>query len=495
MLRFWPRQRRADMSDNQSSLLNRRERLARYVVLALAVATAIIGARDYAGGWNDGSRLATVECLVDRHTWAIDRSVFVDVPYDRLGTEKPFPYSSDDPAGSVGGTQDKIRIDGHYYSHKSPVPAVLLAGCYAMWQKLTGETARERCDEFCYWLTLLSSGTAYAITVVAMFALGGALRLRLPDQLLLTGSFGLATVVPVYSRHVNDHILFLCVASLLILNLVRLAQATTDEPPTWKRRWHRLLALGSLAGLGYTIDLGSGPLLLVAAFAAVAYRLRGRLAGLAIFLSAALPWIILHQVLNYAIGGRLTPFASAAEYFDWPGSPFRRETLTGFWNHASWRGFAFYLAALLVDPGRGFLLHNLPLLPLIPGMITRLRHRPSEWPELAAMAFWAGGTCLLYGALSVNFSGDCCSIRWFVPLTAPGYFALAILIRDDTRFRYGLGLLSVLGLPPAAMMWWQGPWQEPQNVYFFGLEVVGLGAWLFWLIWAVSVGVGTTRRR
>lgn len=469
--------------------------VARYVVLAVAVAVAIIGARDYAGGWNDGSRLATVECLVDRQTWAIDHSVFVDVPYDRLGTEKPFPYSSDDPTGSIGGTQDKIRIDGRYYSHKSPVPAVLLAGCYAIWQKFTGQTAHERCDEFCYWLTLLSSGTAYVVAVMAMFALSGALRQSLADRLLLTGSFALATVVPVYSRQVNDHILLLCVAALLILNLARIAHAATHEAPNWRAQWHRLVIVGSLAGLGYTIDLGSGPLLLLAVFAAVAYRLRGQLVGLAIVLSAALPWIVLHHVLSYAIGGTWTPFASKAEYFDWPGSPFRRETLTGFWNHATLRGFAFYLAALLVAPGRGFLLHDLPLLLLIPGTIALFRRRPGEWPELAAVAFWAIGTWLLYGALSVNFSGDCCSIRWFVPLLATGYFALAILIRDDARFRYGLALLSALGLPLAVMMWWHGPWQEPQNLYFIGLELVGLGAWFVWFVWAVSVGVGTIRRR
>ena len=34
------------------------------------------GALPYAGGWNDGSRLAAVEAIADHHTLAIDDSVF-----------------------------------------------------------------------------------------------------------------------------------------------------------------------------------------------------------------------------------------------------------------------------------------------------------------------------------------------------------------------------------------------------------------------------------
>ncbi|HWB12351.1 MAG TPA: hypothetical protein VG826_24205 [Pirellulales bacterium] len=457
---------------------SKKDKVAAYSVLALAVAVAIVGARDHAGGWNDGSRLATVECLVDAHTWAIDHSVFVDVPYDRLEGDEPFPYARDELDAWIRGTQDKVLIDGHYYSHKPPVPALLMAGCYAAWEACTGGTARDRCDEFCCWMTLISSGGAYVIAVVTMFYLGGALGLSLADRLLLTGSFGLTTVAPVYSRNVNDHILLLVVATLLAINLLRLAQTCSEG--TWRRDWLRVAGLGGLAGLGYTIDLGAGPMLLAATFVLVALRLRGQVTGIGLFLSGALPWVLLHHALNYAIGGTLAPLGSTAEFFDWPGTPFQRETLTGFWNHASLRGFAFYLAAMLASPERGFLTHNLPLLLLLPGMFTLYRRRVAEWPEVLALAGWAAGTWLLYGALSVNFSGDCCSIRWFVPLLAAGYVPLGVLVRDSSGYRRGLRLLSAAGLPLAAMMWWQGPWSEPQTRYFILCELAGVAIWLGW---------------
>jgi hypothetical protein len=288
-------------------------------------------------------------------------------------------------------------------------------------------------------------------------------------------------VAPAYSRNVNDHIWLLAVATLLALGLVRLGQ--TCDSGSWRRDWVRILGLGGLAGLGYGIDPGAGPMLLAPVFVVVAFRLRGDVKGTGLFLLGAVPGVVLHQALNYELGGTLAPMGSVAEYFEWPGTPFERTTLTGFWNHASLRGFAVYLAALLVDPARGFLPHNLPLLLLIPGSVVLCRRHIPERPELLGFAGWAAGTWLLYGALSVNFSGDCCSIRWFVPLLAAGYLALGLLVRESISYRRGLWLLSFAGLPLAAMMWWQGPWLEPQNPYFVRVELAGvalaLGWWLF----------------
>jgi hypothetical protein len=131
-------------------------------VLVAACLLAGVTARPYAGAWNDGSRLATVECLVDHHTLAIDDSIFVKVPYFE---STPSPYQLDDLELRVLGTGDKLYIKGHYYSDKSPVPALFLAGVYQGWQWTTGWTARERADLFCYVLTLASSGLAYVVTV------------------------------------------------------------------------------------------------------------------------------------------------------------------------------------------------------------------------------------------------------------------------------------------------------------------------------------------
>src|SRR5262249_26982083 len=79
-------------------------------VVALASLLAIITARPFAGAWNDGSRLATVEALVDYHTLAIDDSIFVRIP---SGTD-PSPYPVDNPLLQARGTLDKLYINDHY---------------------------------------------------------------------------------------------------------------------------------------------------------------------------------------------------------------------------------------------------------------------------------------------------------------------------------------------------------------------------------------------
>src|SRR5262249_47862807 len=169
-----------------------RERLANLVVLAAAVLVALLSARPYAGGWNDGSRLATVECLVDYHTLAIDRSVFVEVPPAAGAAPCPYPATETDLVRD--GTGDKLFIKGHFYSDKSPVPALALALGYQFWEWATGLTARLRPDLFCYLMTLLSAGLAYVAAVWCVYRLGRPLRLPLALRLVLAASFGPAPV-------------------------------------------------------------------------------------------------------------------------------------------------------------------------------------------------------------------------------------------------------------------------------------------------------------
>ena len=110
-----------------ASSRDRKSLLAEGLVILAATAIALVGAPRHASSWNDGSRLATVECLVDRHTFAIDESVFVAVPPVDDPVRRS-PYAAYDPDLTrllQGGTGDKIFVEGHYYSDKSPVPALL----------------------------------------------------------------------------------------------------------------------------------------------------------------------------------------------------------------------------------------------------------------------------------------------------------------------------------------------------------------------------------
>ncbi len=428
-----------------------------FVVLG-AAAVAVVSARPYVGGWNDGSRLATVECLVDRGTWAIDDSIFV------RPADKPDLYAAEDPRTVIAGTQDKLLIGGRFYSDKSPVPAVLMAGEYLLLKAVTGWTIAADSAQCCEFLCLASSGLAYIVAVWSIDRLGRRLRLPWAIGLGLTASFALATVAPVYARHVNNHILLLAVTASLLVEMVELGEAAPS--------CRRLLVAGSLAGLAYTIDLGAGPVIALGAAGLVTYR--RRLSGLWMFGLAALPWLVLHHALNYAIGGTLGPANAVVEYLQWPGSPF--ETSTGHWNHPTLEHF-FRYALLLLFGNRGFLNHNLALILAVPAAVRLIARRLPEAPELGLAAFWAIGTWLLYAAASTNFSGGCCSIRWFVPLLAPGYFVLALLLREMPSYRRDFALLSGWGAAMALVMWVEGPWALHLVPYWW---VFPTGALLTW---------------
>ena len=102
-------------------------RLIGLLIFASAFGFALLSARDYAGSWNDGSRLAAVQSLVDYHTFTIDRSIFVQVP-QQAGAS---PYGSNAMLNR-SGTRDMVRIDGRIYSGKPPVQSLLMASVYAI---------------------------------------------------------------------------------------------------------------------------------------------------------------------------------------------------------------------------------------------------------------------------------------------------------------------------------------------------------------------------
>src|SRR5713226_5058648 len=120
------------------------------LVLLIASVVAVASSRPFAGGWNDGSRLATIECLVDYRTFAIDDSVFVRVPAENG------PFTPFDPPFHKTGTLDRMLINGHYYSDKPMVPALFSAGVYKLLQLTTGLKARQHAAVFCWLMHFFS---------------------------------------------------------------------------------------------------------------------------------------------------------------------------------------------------------------------------------------------------------------------------------------------------------------------------------------------------
>jgi len=435
------------------------------LLLFVAMVVACVSARPYAGGWNDGSRLASVESLVDRHTFAIDNSVFIRVPpaLIELGTT---PYPPNQPHLLKTGSLDKLLIDGHFYSDKPPVVSVLMAGEYQLWRWLGLPSFAERPDVVCYFLTLGTSGLAFVLMVWSYYQIGLLLRLPLRTRMILLAGFSICTMAPAYTRYVNNHILFLAVFAMILWQALLLR----EDP----RQLKRLILLGILGGLGYNLDLGLAPFLAAGLFGLVVYRCR-QWRPIAAFVLAALPWVVAHHVLNHAIGGSwIKPANANPQYFDWPGCPFSSNNMTGVFRHDAW-GFVKYSLDLLFGK-KGLLSHNLPLFFAVAASFVLGRAKQLDAEGYFALFFIIGGW-LSYAALSNNLGGACASVRWFAPFVAGGYYFTAQFLSRHPASLRSIATLSAFGLPIAGLMWWYGPWMLHMVPGLWFFLAAGLMAW------------------
>ncbi len=452
-----------------ASPANNPPRLIGLLVLLAASLLALASARDYAGSWNDGSRLAAVESLVDYHTFQIDRSIFVHVPR-RPGAS---PYGNE-PTLNRYGTRDVVRINGRIYSSKPPVQALLMAALYAGAKLAIGLDARQSPRLFCYLMTVLTSGLAYALAIWCIFRIGLEVGLDWRHSATLAGSAALTTVAIAYVQAVNNHIILLAVASGVILNILRFLGArrsgrTGNEP---------LFLIGALSGLGYAMEQGSGMVLLAAALIWTIYRTRS-LGRLSLFTAAAAPWVAAHHALTFALGHTVRPLNSVRAFDAFPGSAFSSGDMTGIFIHRSIFKTAGYALGMLFGP-RGFIGHNLTLYLALVAICLMLRNADGDLPELVFAGCYAGGTWILYSLFSSNYSGLCCSIRWFVPLLAPGYYVLARFLKEQPEYWPDFLILSGWGLVFAVFFWWQGPWSSRFVFLCLPLQGLALASWAAW---------------
>ena len=422
---------------------------AELFLIAATAFVATVGARPYAGSWNDGSRLATVESLVDR------------------------------------GTLDKIFIDGRFYSDKPPVLSLALAGVYAGMKQMTGLDARREPGRFCRWMTLASSGLAYVVAVWSVLRFSAGVGAPPAARITIAAVFAFSTVAAAYSRQVNSHVVLLAVAAALLCALTDLAK----ESRAGAGRTRTLVACGFLAGLGYTLDALAGPLLLVATGALVAHRARTA-RGVALFGLGALPPVALHHVVLFGFAGTFSPANAVPEYFRWPGSPFDESSMTGVLRHSPVE-LVVYAAALLFGK-RGFVLHDLPLLLVAPALASILRTPVRERAEIVAMLAWCTATWIGDALFSDNASGNCVSIRWFVPFLAPGFYVLAVWLRERPDALGQLFVLGALGAVLGASAWWMGPWYGRILPLYWPLAITGVLTVL--AFWRADVGLGAASR-
>ena len=441
-------------------------RRVRWQLIGLAVVVAGLAARPGMGGWNDGSRLASVQALAERGSLVIANT--------------PYP------------TADKLAIGGVYLSDKPPLLAVGLAVPVWLARHILGlPDAAQRPDLFAWLVAFWAAAVSLAVLLLCLDEVGQAIGLAQPVRAVWLVSLLASTMIGAYAQHVNGHLPLLAVVAAVCAAVCTSRPGPCAAVP--------LAWLGTLAGVGYHLDAGAGPPLLPAL--AVWVWLRGGGLSELVWLGlGAAPWVIGYHAYNLAWGGTLRPLNMVPAFLAWPGSPFDTSNMTGLARHGPAQQVVYALALLVGN--HGFLNHNLPLLLAVTGSVGVWRRcranadggadcrlqRGCGRAELAALGSWCVAVWLLYAVLSNNYGGACCSVRWFLPMLAPGWLILGLMLRDRPAAHGEFLWLSGCGAVLAWSMVAVGPWtlrMVPGMWPVVGVAVVG------WLI----VRRGRGRRR
>jgi hypothetical protein len=427
------------------------DRLARrWFGLVLFVAFMLLWAsltKVYTHSWQEESRMATMQTLVEQGTFIIDHTAF-----NRTG--------------------DKVFIDGHFYSDKTPVLSVAAAGAYAMLHNIFGLTldpaicvpdedpaacraltpTGTRFTAF-YWLTLIFIGGSASLLVVLFWramlqaGAGGLLATALAVAL------GLASPLAPYSIVFAGHVpAALCLFAALMLLIVpsgvealagsRLRVAADPAKasiPTRPRSSWALVGAGFLISLSANIDLTLA--IFIAAFGVWILFTRWR-GVLPYVLGAAIPFAI-SAAINYWAAGTIVPLYFDPKAYDFVGTVLNT-TVGGTSGFYSLEFGLRYTYDMFVGQ-RGLFSFTPMLIFAFSGMLVAFRQRRQR--GLIAAVF---GGSLVFAAYLIlrtdNFGGLAWGVRWFVPLVPLWWYFVYDAYCVLRRGRWvGVGLMLFWG--------------------------------------------------
>jgi hypothetical protein len=346
------------------------ERLGRWSRLALvAVALVLLlFTKDGPGSWADGSRLATIQALVEQGALHID-----DTAYFWQG--------------------DKVWFEPHYYSHQPPMLALVGALPYALLHHGLGLSIT---DPWSYRaITWFAVGLPLLLGLVSLARLSR--RAGVDDgaaALLTLAIFGASHVLP-YALVLNQHG----------------AAAGWVACALWLVVHRRTALAGLVLALATTIDLTAVFFALAVAIPVIAQGARA-FAGYAI---GALPVLALHFSINLGIAGDLRPFGLHLEAFEYPMSPFMLMNLTGSNAGDAAGSLSTYAQWALIGRSGVFSHHPWLVLLLAAAIAAAFRPRPERLgrPLAIAVLLGTGGVLGYYLVQSRNLGGSSFGMRWF----------------------------------------------------------------------------------
>jgi hypothetical protein len=358
--------------------------------------------------WNDESRMATIQSLAESGSFIIDQTDFAR-------------------------TGDKVFIDGHFYSDKPPMPAVLGAAVYFPLYHL-GFRLHEGGSVAYFLITLLTVSLSWILGTLAFFYSLRFTGLDPERRLLAAVALAMGSIYFSWSTTFNNHELaagFLAIGFCFLLR-ARFAAALRRD----------LAVAGFFLALAGTADVPTG--IFYVALLLPVLRNPPLRKNAAFYLAPLLFTVGPYLAINYSIHHSFLPVQIVRSYFEYPGSPWiGSDELSGMRPNSF--GFICSYALLTLVGPKGFLLYDPFLFVAIWGMVRAIRRKGPFAYEGVGVAIGSVVLLLYYWVTSDNYAGWSYSIRWFVPLLPLLFFFLYpyFEVFDPRRQRQFQALLCV----------------------------------------------------
>ncbi len=363
------------------------------------------------------SRLGTVESIVDRHTYAIDDSIFI-------------------------GTVDKVQKDGHFYSHQPPLLSTIEAPVYWLLH-LPGTRFNNR-GRFVmtYAFSLLTNGIALALTVLVVAKLLAMVSVAAPWDFVLAPLLVFGTWLLPYGLVPNNH----GVSALLLALLIQVLIACEREGPAPARLAIAGACLGLLAAIEVLPLVSFVPLTIGYL---VLRRDVGRAAWSAFAATLALP-LLVHAIINVRITGDLIPAGFHTELFRYEGSVFDDSSLTGTLKYHSLCEAAAYAWTSLFAFKGFFTFAPVCLIGLAAGVI-EWRWWRAHFKAVHAILLAGIAITLAVALLTTNnYGGEAVGFRHAVFLSPAFVFLLLPWVSGQARpvrsLVFGVAVLSTVSM-------------------------------------------------
>ncbi len=358
--------------------------------------------------WNDASRMATVQSLVEKQSFIIDSSVFVN-------------------------TGDKVFIKGHFYSDKLTLPSMLGAVIYLPLH-YTGLKLSYGWNLAYYLIILLTVKLFWLFGLVAFYFSLEYCNLDDKGRLWLTAALGFASLYFTWSSTFNNHSL---AASQLIIGFYFLLKAKFSGSPG-----KNLFFSGFFLSLAGATDVPIGLFYVLFSFYIIFNPDLRKKIGF--YLIPVFFTVFPTFIVNYYISGSFVPVKMVKAYFQYPFSPWVGSNNLSGMKINQGMFFLSYSFHTLIGKN-GFLLYN-PLLFLALPYLVRETGKNHKFRFEALIISIASIIIVLYYLLFTNnYGGSSYSIRWFVPLLPLLFFFIHPFFENFTliKKRIFLTLFSI----------------------------------------------------